>query len=108
MYKYFKDSEITGLSPELVKMLDKAREFAGIPFVITSGLRTVEENMKVGGVENSSHLKGLAVDLRCTNSRERFLIIKALIYIGFVRIEIKKDHIHCDIDISKDLQIIWL
>ena len=35
MYKYFKDSEVVGLKPEFVKLLDQARGIAGVPFIIT-------------------------------------------------------------------------
>jgi len=107
MYKYFKDSEIKNLNGGLVMMLDQARELAGIPFVITSGYRTEEQNKKAGGVNDSSHLKGLGVDLRCRNSRDRFLILKALITVGFVRIGVEENHIHCDIDTLKDVNVIW-
>lgn len=106
-FKYFKDSEIVGLDLGLVQMLDKAREFAGIPFIITSGLRTIKKNAEVGGAPNSAHLSGKAVDLQCRNSRERFLITQALLYTGFTRIGNEKDHIHADIDISKDVNVIW-
>lgn len=106
-YKYFKDSEIVNLNGGLVMMLDQARTLAGIPFVITSGYRTTGQNDAVGGVNDSSHLKGLAVDLRCQNDRERFLIIKALISVGFTRIGDEVDHIHCDIDTLKDVNVIW-
>jgi len=107
MYKYFKEKEIVGLNTGLVEMLDKAREIAGIPFVITSGLRTEEKNKEVGGVNDSSHRKGLAVDLRCRDSRSRFLIIKGLISVGFSRIGAEVDHIHVDIDPEKDVNVIW-
>lgn len=100
-YKYFKESEVLGLKPELVKMLDKAREYAGIPFVINSGYRTLEHNEDVGGVGASSHILGEAVDLRARNSNEHFLITRGLILAGFTRISRKyPSHIHCDI--SKD------
>lgn len=107
MYKYFKKEEIVDLNSGLVEMLDKAREIAGIPFIITSGYRTIEENARVGGVTGSAHLKGLAVDLKCTNDRERFLIVKGLLYVGFVRIGVEKTHIHCDIDTSRSVNVIW-
>lgn len=108
MFKYFKDNEIIGLNIELVKMLDKAREKAQTAFVITSGLRSKEHNEEVGGVENSAHLTGLAVDIACTNSQRRYRIIKALMETGFRRIEIKPFHIHCDIDTTKEQDIIWI
>ena len=108
MAKWFLKDEISGLAPELVSMLDFAREMAGIPFIITCGVRTCEQNVKVGGVNGSSHLKGLAVDLKCDNSRERHKIIAGLIKAQFKRIGIAKDHIHADIDESKDIFVLWL
>ena len=107
-YKYFKDSEVINLDVGLVKMLDQARELAGIPFIITSGFRTPGENAMAGGVKDSAHLKGIAVDLRCSSSRERFLILKGLFSVGFPRIGIYKNHIHADIDVIKDLNVCWL
>jgi len=107
-YKYFADWEIKGLKPELVEMLDKARGLAGIPFVINSGYRTKEHNAEVGGVENSSHTKGLAVDLRARNSTEHYLITKSLLEVGFKRISrIYPSHVHCDIDETKPQNVLF-
>jgi hypothetical protein len=107
MYKHFADKEVTGLNIDLIRRLDSARAYAGIPFVITSGLRTSVDNIDIRGVENSSHLRGYAVDLRCKNSRERFIITKALIQTGFTRLGLEIDHIHVDIDPEKDPDVIW-
>lgn len=106
-FKYFKESEIAGLNRTLVQKLDLAREHAGIPFIITSGLRTLDLNAEVGGVADSSHLAGLAVDLLVKDSTARFLILKALIDQGFTRIGIYVTHIHTDIDTSKPQNVIW-
>lgn len=107
-YVYFKDSEVVGLSPKLVKMLDEARGKAGIPFIINSGLRTAIHNVEVGGVEASSHLNGLAVDLRARTSNEHFLITKALFEVGFKRISrLYQNHIHVDIDEDKPQNILF-
>lgn len=103
-WKYFKSSESTGgghtvaeLKVALVNLLDKARGIAGIPFVITSGFRTVAENNAVGGVPNSAHLTGEASDIACSDSVSRLTMIKALLSVGFNRIEICPAHIHVDI-----------
>lgn len=107
-YKYFTDKEVEGLKPELVTMLDKAREVAGIPFVLTSTLRSPEVNEDVGGVSNSAHITGQAVDIRVRNSNERFRILKALIEVGFTRIGVAKTFCHADIDKSKPANVTWL
>lgn len=107
-YKYFTEKEVIGLKPELVQLLDKAREIAGIPFVINSGLRTVNRNDEVGGVENSAHLTGEAVDLRARNSNEHFLITKALLEVGFTRISKRyPTHVHCDISVDKPQNVLF-
>lgn len=98
--KYFSDKEIVGLKPELVIMLNKAREIANTPFKITSGYRTPEHNKEVGGVPNSAHIKGLAVDLACT-TQTRQAILKGLLTCGIpVFIEDCPKHIHVDLDSS--------
>ena len=107
-YKYFKPNEVVGLKPELVSLLDKARGLAGIPFVITSGYRNVNKNDEVGGVEDSSHTKGEAVDLRARNSNEHFIITKALFQVGFIRISRKYPfHIHTDISQDKPQNVLF-
>lgn len=108
-YKYFKPHEIVGLKPELVQMLDKAREIAGVPFKINSGFRTKEQNKKAGGVSDSAHLISLAVDIACTSDSNRWKIINSLIDVGFNRIGIsfKGGFVHADIDNKKTPMVIW-
>ncbi len=102
MARWFSDAEIAGLEPILVEKLDQARGFAKVPFIITSGKRTKEQNEAVGGAPNSAHLRGLAVDLRCTGSNTRFKMISALILAGFRRIVVYSGdgHVHVDVDES--------
>ena len=91
-----------------LEKLDYARENAGIPFKITSGYRCEEHNLKVGGRWGSSHKKGLACDIAYNGSRERYIILKALMDVGINRFGIAKTYIHCDLDNSKDQDVIWL
>lgn len=109
-YKYFTEKEVVGLKSEFVSILDKARDIAQTPFKITSGFRSPEKNVQVGGVPNSSHTKGLAVDLACTDNFKRTLILKGLYNCGTdLFIEICKSHIHVDMDksIHKLGQTMW-
>lgn len=107
-YKYFSDNEIAGLKPELVKLLDDARHIAGIPFKLNSGFRTPEQNKKVGGVKDSSHMSGKAVDIACTSDSNRHKIVTALLTVGFNRIGVAKTFIHADCDSTKSSNVIWL
>lgn len=112
MYKYFSQTEVLKwkLVPELWLMLDKAREKAGIPFRIVSGMRTVQQNKNAGGVSNSTHLTGTGVDLACKTSVERWKIINALLAVGFRRLGIYAGHIHADIGKTDDghtQDVVW-
>tara|TARA_R110000824_G_scaffold171133_2_gene348651 strand:+ start:1370 stop:1720 length:351 start_codon:yes stop_codon:yes gene_type:complete len=114
--RYFKLKEFdspgtdTGklMDPVFLQLLDKARAHAQIPFRISSGYRTKEHNKKVGGVDSSAHLKGLAADIVCSNSSDRFIILNALLHVGFHRIGVHKGFIHADNDLSRDSFVIWL
>lgn len=106
-WRYFKDSEVVGLHWKLVDMLDEARHNSGTPFRITSGLRTVEQNRRVGGVSNSPHLRGLAVDIACTTSENRMKIIQGAIKAGFNRIGIGNTFVHLDCDTSLPQNVVW-
>ena len=114
--KYFKPSEFeckcgcheNKIKDELVQMLDAARETAGVPFSVTSGYRCPKHNAAVGGVSESAHSTGFAVDVACTESMPRFAIIRGLIEAGFNRIGVAKTFIHADCDPSKPAKVMWL
>ena len=112
--KYFKleefdDAAGTGknMKKDFLIKLEEARKIADIPFVITSGWRSRETNKRVGGVKNSSHLAGVAADIKCINSKDRAIIVGSLIKAGFTRLGIANSFIHVDSDITKN-DSIWL
>ena len=109
--KEFDSSDLEGSGAKMdscfLEMLDNARDIAGIPFSINSGYRTKEHNAKVGGVEGSSHTKGVACDIACSNSRARFIIISSLLEAGFTRIGVSSSFIHVDSDCEKSQDVIW-
>ena len=96
------------MSEDFLKKLDEARHIAKVSFCINSGYRTIEHNRKIGGKADSSHTKGLAVDIHAATSRKRYLILKALIEVGFHRIGIANTFIHVDDDKSKAKEVTWL
>ena len=71
--KYFKDSEFAcpccGKNIEkdgIKRIADEIREHFGVPAIITSGTRCAKHNKEVGGVANSWHLYGNAIDIYVT------------------------------------------
>ena len=64
-------------------------------------------NFSVLKLLNSSHLKGVAVDIHCTSGPNREKIINGLVHAGFRRIGIAKTFIHADLASDK-VSSIWL
>jgi len=115
--KHFKLSEFDSpdevgsgkkMDSDFLEKLDYARHNAEIPFKINSGYRTEAWNMRVKGKLHSSHCSGLACDIGYTGSRQRYLILSALMEVGINRFGIAKGFIHCDVDKEKDPDVIWL
>lgn len=101
------------MSTTLLSVLDTCFDYYGKKPVITSGYRTKEYNQGLidkgySASMTSSHLKGLAVDVFCDNSTDRFHLIGIFINNGFKRIGIGKDLIHIDLDYDKALEVMWV
>ena len=107
MTKYFKEIDDGNMNQDFLLKLDEARELAGIPFKINSAFRTVENELANGRDGTSSHTKGLAVDISATNSGTRFKVMSSLIKVGFIRIGIRHDFIHVDMDHEKSQEVMW-
>jgi len=95
---------------DFLRLLDEMREYADIPFIIRSAMRCKRHNAEVGGVKNSAHLRGYAVDLKVSGSRARFKIIDSALHFGVTRIGLYPHlpHlIHIDVDPNKDPNVVW-
>lgn len=115
-YHEFDSPDVQGsgqlMDKAFLDMLDFAREIYGKPMEITSGFRTEEYNqdLKARGYAaspKSSHLKGLAADIACTESADRWDMIDSFIKAGFNRIGVAKTFIHVDCDPDKTPFVIW-
>lgn len=51
------------ISTELITVLEDIRTYFGVPVKINSGCRCEKHNAKVGGVQNSQHVQGIAADI---------------------------------------------
>lgn len=100
--------EIKNVSLELAFKLKCLENLSGEELIYTSGYRCPACNAKAGGVKNSAHLRGLAVDIHASTSADRFKICKSALMLGFRRIGIARNFIHLDIDKSLPSDVIWL
>jgi len=91
---------------ELIDKLQQVRDKFG-PLTVTSGRRCRAHNKRQGGSPNSAHLSGLAVDLECSVSLSRYILVERLMEAGFRRIGIGKNFVHADLDESKIKPSIW-
>lgn len=120
--KYFKMSEFDSpdlegsgekfMNMDFVRLLDEARELAGVPFKITSGYRTEEYNvsLKKRGFKaspTSAHMRGLAADISTPDSETRFKVVESLIRLGARRIGVGKTFVHVDTDSKKSQKVMW-
>lgn len=108
-YKFFNQKEFdckcgcgATAKSEFIHKLDFARFVSSVPYVITSGMRCLNHNRAIGSSDTSTHVKGLACDIRFTNSREKYRIIKGLMQAGFKRIGINEDKMFIHVDLDKD------
>ena len=120
-YKYFNLQEFASpdepdsglqMNREFVALLDKARDIVDgqMIFKITSGYRTEHYNDNVIKARvGSSHKKGLAADIAYNGSRERYLLINALMSVGINRLGVSylSNFVHCDVDPVKDKNVMW-
>ncbi|MFA5397958.1 MAG: D-Ala-D-Ala carboxypeptidase family metallohydrolase [Methanogenium sp.] len=110
--KYFKLEEFkcpccgkANMDSLFLAQIDNARDYAGVPFIITSGCRCEKHNKEVGSTSRN-HLCGKACDISCTVGPMRIKIVMGLIRAGFRRIGIGKTFIHADS--MDDIESIWL
>lgn len=116
MYKYFKLSEFSTpgldngdkMDRDFVATLDSIRAEYGKSMIVTSGYRTKAYNEDLikrnfAASSTSSHLKGVAADISCTNSKDRIRLIEIAIKNNIRRIGISNTFLHFDDDPDKPI-----
>ena len=105
--KYFRKAEFTckcgcgasEVEEKLVKTADKVREYFGKPMTVSSGRRCSTHNAKVGGVSDSRHLRGKAMDF-CVSGMSASMVLTYVQKLPEIRYaySIDNDYVHMDID----------
>ena len=115
MSKWFKPEELackhcgaSGVTLDLVELLDWMREQYGKPIIVKSAYRCKTHNEAVGGVPESAHVTGEAADIGCSFSADRMKLIKLALEAGINRIGVAKTFIHVDISPTLPQEVFWL
>ena len=88
----------------LVKYIQRIRNWAGVPIVISSGYRTPAYNKKIGGAANSYHTRGQAADIYARDRKKSISEIARFAQaIGVPGIEKNEDgnYVHVDVRTKK-------
>ena len=114
--KYFSEKEFNRCTPscslqdmnqDFMNKLDKLRELSGIPLVINSAFRTIQYEKSKGRNGTSAHVSGVAIDIRCNDSQNRFKVLEGALKLGFRRIGVANSFIHVDISKKHAQNVIW-
>ena len=114
--KYFRKSEFNCkcgcntnyINDDFMLALDNARRISGVPYRVNSGYRCEKHPLSVNNPK-SSHIKGIAVDIRFNDGKNLALIMSGLGGAGFERfgIDFVNKFIHADLDETKVSPTIW-
>lgn len=82
---------------ELADRVQLMRDKLGYSITLSSGVRCERHNRAIGGVENSTHVRRIAVDIETLNSTDRGAKLNAAIGAGFRAIGIGRGFLHLDL-----------
>lgn len=110
---HFTPSEFA--EPEAMRLdfmlkLDRTRERAGVPFVITSSARTPEHNAEVHGAKRSAHMERPcgAADILPRNSYDCYKILQAAFAEDWPRVGVYENgSLHLDISTDLPQGVVW-
>lgn len=105
--KYFSKSEFVckcgcksdEMEEKLIKTADKVRDHFGKRITVSSGRRCAKHNAKVGGVSNSRHLSGKAMDF-CVDGLSASLVLTYVQKLPEIRYAyaIDSNFVHMDVE----------
>lgn len=105
--KYFEREEFackcgcgaTSMEKKLIVIADGVRAHFGVPITVSSGRRCAKHNAKVGGVSNSRHLIGKAMDF-CVSGKTSAEVLNHVQKLSGIRYAyaIDNKYVHMDIE----------
>ena len=111
--KHFKMSEFrdkeTGqvyMHLSFLKKLDELRELCGFALYINSGYRSPKHWLEAIKTKSGKHSEGIAVDIHMVTAKQKNILIRHALALGFTGIGIYPLHIH--LDTRKGKTVIWV
>ena len=95
------------MHPATLERLNRMREIAGIPLVLTCAYRSPAHDKARGRSGTGAHTLGRAVDIRCNAPDTRYKVITAALAAGFNRIGVADSFIHVDDSPTHAQCVIW-
>ena len=105
--KYFRKAEFackcgcgaSEMEEKLIKTADKVRGYFGKTMIVSSGRRCSTHNARVGGVSNSRHLSGKAMDF-CVSDMSASMVLTYVQKLPEIRYAyaIDNNYVHMDIE----------
>ena len=97
---------VMGMDQEFMDILEAVRKEYGKPMKLNSSFRCDVHNASINAKSSSSHRLGLAVDIACEGSRQRYDLIRHLLK-HVTRMGIGEEFLHADNDLNKSPNVIW-
>jgi len=97
------------MDAEFMKKLQTLRELYGGGLTVTSGIRCEKHNASsaVGGKPDSAHLSGVAADIKCDSSMQRYKLLSAALML-FDRVGVASNFLHLDSAKGKAQSVCWV
>ncbi len=93
------------MQPRFISRLQELRSLLNRPIEVTSGLRCLAHNERVGGAKNSRHLIGAAADLAVVRSADRYEMVALAMRLGFHGIGVARNFVH--VDLREKGPVLW-
>lgn len=95
----YADCTYTLVHPDLISVWNMVRAKFGAPLKVNSGYRCQRHNRNVGGVEDSRHKKGQAIDISFEGMEEKEKsYLKNILDISFDTVLVYDSFYHCHIE----------
>ena len=112
--KYFAHKELeckcgcgkADMDDMFLERLDMLRYRYNKPIYLNSAYRCANHNKNVGGVSDSPHTLGLAVDIKC-NGQEKYWLMKYAFQLGFQGIGVGDTFLHVDDKTQEPRPNVW-